>query len=268
MFVTLRVSLERHGNHELSDRPMRELSMRSHTCQPPTLASVALAFAMTAIPCAVTAQEHAAQEEIIVKATSLGRSATGAETRTVSTKRLVSYAGLSLTTPSGVQVFKTRIRDAATSGCSELDQKYQIAAEGDTTQKCIDDAVASAMADAQKAIDAAEQRGPAYVAPPPGIQTREGITVEAARGDRGEKTQVVTAKRVVSYTDISLATASGEKVLDTRIRDAAYSACTELEQKYPVAAEGDTKRKCIDKAIEGAMPDMRKAIDAAKRASR
>lgn len=237
--------------------------MDSLISYPRTLASVTLAFAMGAATGAATAQE-----EITVEATSLGRSTTGAEIRTVSTTRMVSYAGLSLTTPSGVQVFKTRIRDAATSACGELDQKYPVAAEGYTTQRCIDEAVAGAMVQAQKAIDAAEQRGPAYVAPPPGIQTREGITVEAVRGDRGERTQVVTAKRVVSYADISLATASGEKVLDTRIRDAAHSACTELAQKYPVAAEGDTTRKCIDNAIEGAMPDARKAIDAAKRASR
>jgi UrcA family protein len=153
-----------------------------------------------------------------------------------------------------------------------LERKYPIPAEGDTTRKCIDDAVAGAMVDARKAVDAAKQGAPAsYVAAVPAIQKGEGVTVEAVRGGRrsdlGAPIETVRTTRVVSYADISLTTQSGTAVLETRIRDAARSACTELEQKYPIAAEGDTPKKCFDDAVAKAMADAGKAVDSAKYAS-
>lgn len=98
----------------------------------------------------------------------------------------------------------------------------------------------------------------------------EEITVEAARPGRsaiGAPINTVTTRRVVNYADVSLTTASGVKVLENRIHEAARSACAELEQKYPVAAEGDTTQKCIEKSVEGPMVNARKAVDAAKVAS-
>jgi UrcA family protein len=98
-------------------------------------------------------------------------------------------------------------------------------------------------------------------------QESGGIVVEATRPSRSSTTGApiknVTAQRVVSYSDISLTTASGVKVLETRIRDAARSACGELEAQYPVPAQGDSTQKCVDQAIEGAMVDAHKRIDAA-----
>lgn len=220
------------------------------------------------------AQEEAIQktEGIVVEAGRPGRSSLGAPINTVTTKRVVSYADISLTTDSGVAVLETRIRDAARAACTELDQRFPVAAEGDSTEKCLNAAVDGAMADARKAIDTARQNSSVpYQAAVPAIQAREEIIVESVRPGRHSSTGApvmnVTATRVVSYADVSLTTASGMKVLENRIQEAAKSACLELEQKYPVAAEGDTTRKCIDNAVDGAMVEARKAIDAAKVAS-
>ncbi|MET0660125.1 MAG: UrcA family protein [Steroidobacteraceae bacterium] len=243
--------------------------MHSNSSTFRTLVSAVLATATSVATYSALAQE---KTEITVEATREGPSrspTTGAPINTVMTKRVVTYADVSLTTPSGVSVLETRIRDAASSACAELDQKYPVTAAGDSTQRCYNAAVESAMVDARRAIDAAKQRGPAYTAPAPGIQVRDEITVEAAREGPSRSTlgapiETVTAKRVVSYADVSLTTSSGVTVLQTRIRDAANAACTELEQKYPVPAAGETSKKCVDDAVEGAMVDARKAIDAAK----
>ena len=93
------------------------------------------------------------------------------------------------------------------------------------------------------------------------------ITVEAARAGRsriGAPITTATTKRVVSYADVSLTTEAGVKVIETRIRDAAKSACNELDLKYPVAAEGENANKCFNDAVSSAMADVQRRIDAAK----
>lgn len=96
----------------------------------------------------------------------------------------------------------------------------------------------------------------------------EEVTVKAIREEPAGRTTSgapivnVTAERRVSFADISLTTDSGVKVMETRIRDAARSACNELEQKYPVSAG---PQDCYDKAVAAAMADAQRAIDAAKR---
>jgi UrcA family protein len=118
-----------------------------------TLVSAALAVATGIATYTAIAQEPGT---IVVEAALPSRSATtGAPIKTVTTQRVVSYADISLTTESGVKVLETRIRDAATSACAELDKKYPLPAQGDTTQKCVDNAVQGAMVDAHKRIDAA-----------------------------------------------------------------------------------------------------------------
>jgi UrcA family protein len=244
--------------------------MRSNIFSLRTLISAALSVATGIATYTANAQQP---EGITVEAARPGRSAIGAPINTVTTKRVVSYSDVSLTTPSGVHVLETRIRDAANAACAELVQKYPIAAEGESPEKCVNNAVDGAMVDARKVIDAANQKAPgAYAAAAvPAIQAREEIVVEAVSPGRpsaiGAPINTVTAKRTVSYGDISLTTASGVKVLENRIQEAAKSACTELEQKYPVAAEGDTTKKCIDNAVAGGMANARTAIDAAKVAS-
>lgn len=245
--------------------------MRSNVLGLRTLLIAALAASSGIATYTASAQQTAPPEigEITVEGARPGRSAIGAPINVVTNKRAVSYADISLTTPSGVKVLENRIRDAAKAACDELDRKYPVTAEN--SGNCFNNAVAGAMADARVAIESARRRAPdSYTAAIPAIQALEEVVVEGVSGRRstsGAPIKDVMATRVVSFGDVSLTTASGVTVLENRIREAARSACNELEQKYPIAAEGDTTRKCIDNAVDSAMVVARRAVDAAKLAS-
>lgn len=238
-----------------------------------SLTALALVAASVATTYSLAAPQK--QEEVVVEAQLPGRSSTGAPIHDVSTQRVVNFADISLTTPSGRAVLETRIRDAARSACSELEQKYPVAAAGESPANCYNEAVDDAIAEARKAIAAADQKSPgaygAAAAAVPAIQAGEEVTVEAVRGSgyssAGAELKEVTAKRTVKYGDISLTTQSGVTVFETRIRDAAKSACTELEHKFPVGAPGESLSKCIGDAVQRAMADANKAIDSARVAS-
>jgi UrcA family protein len=69
----------------------------------------------------------------------------------------VSYSDLNLATHSGAVELEKRIKDSATKACQQLAKLYPETAEGDTP--CVQGAVNSAMAQANKAIAAAEKAG-------------------------------------------------------------------------------------------------------------
>jgi UrcA family protein len=97
-----------------------------------------------------------------------------------------------------------------------------------------------------------------------GEVTVRGVREEpAGHTAHGVPIIIATQEQRVSFADISLTTDSGVKVLETRVRDAARSICDSLEAKYPVAAAGE--KDCYKTAVESAMVDAHKAIDAAKR---
>ena len=66
----------------------------------------------------------------------------------------------------------------------------------------------------------------------------------------------------VSYVDLDLATQSGADTLKGRVREAAKSACTDLDRLYPLTAPD---RHCARKAEDGAMSQVNAAIAAAQR---
>jgi UrcA family protein len=69
----------------------------------------------------------------------------------------VSYSDLNLGTHSGAVELEKRIKDSATKACQQLAKLYPETTEGDTP--CVQGAVKSAMAQANKAIAAAEKAG-------------------------------------------------------------------------------------------------------------
>ena len=93
------------------------------------------------------------------------------------------------------------------------------------------------------------------------------VTVQAERptakvvGRTGIGAPVVLASvdYRVSYSDLDLSIASNAKVLNTRVQDAARSACADLERLYP-----DGNSECSRKAVERAMPQVHSAIAAAE----
>lgn len=66
----------------------------------------------------------------------------------------------------------------------------------------------------------------------------------------------------VSYVDLDLSTQSGADTLKGRVREAAKSACTDLDRLYPLAAPD---RHCARKAEDAAMSQVDAAIAAAQR---
>lgn len=105
----------------------------------------------------------------------------------------------------------------------------------------------------------------AALAQPLEVITVEGVReLPAGRSTRGYPINEITIRSRVSYADLDLTSQWGALQLENRIRDAAKSACGEIEVKFPV--EGSTDAKCIKDAVDAAMVDARKAIDAKRSA--
>ena len=100
-------------------------------------------------------------------------------------------------------------------------------------------------------------------------QPMEVVTVEAARSTtvgqtmHGVPIDEVTIRSRVSYADLDLTTAAGALELENRIRATAESSCKKLDVKFP--AEGSSEATCIKEAVEAAMLEARKVIDAKRK---
>jgi UrcA family protein len=77
------------------------------------------------------------------------------------------------------------------------------------------------------------------------------------RSARGFGDDVVTATRVVSYRDLDLTTTYGVDTLTERVRRAARSACSELDNTY---GSDDSGRPCVRGAVADAMSQVHGAI--------
>jgi UrcA family protein len=101
-------------------------------------------------------------------------------------------------------------------------------------------------------------------------QPMEVITVEAARATKvgqssyGVPIREVTIQSRVSYADLDLTSATGALELENRIKATAKSACEQIKVEIP--AEGSSEAACIKDAVDGAMKEAHKVIDA-KRAA-
>ena len=100
-------------------------------------------------------------------------------------------------------------------------------------------------------------------------QPLEVVTVEAARATtvgqtmHGVPIDEITIRSRVSYADLDLTTASGALELENRIRATAESSCKKLDVKFP--AEGSSEAACVKNAVEAAMQEARKVIDAKRK---
>lgn len=100
-------------------------------------------------------------------------------------------------------------------------------------------------------------------------QPMEVVTVEAARSTtvgqtmHGVPIDEITIRSRVSYSDLDLTTASGAQELENRIRATAESSCRKIDVQFP--AEGSSEATCIKNAVEAAMQEARKVIDARRK---
>jgi UrcA family protein len=100
-------------------------------------------------------------------------------------------------------------------------------------------------------------------------QPLEVVTVEAARATtvgqtmHGVPIDEITIRSRVSYADLDLTTASGALELENRIRATAESSCRKIDVQFP--AEGSSEAACIKNAVEAAMQEARRVIDAKRK---
>ena len=100
-------------------------------------------------------------------------------------------------------------------------------------------------------------------------QPLEVVTVEAARATtvgqtiHGVPIEEITIRSRVSYADLDLASASGAVELENRIRATAESSCRKIKVEFP--AEGSSEAACIKNAVDSAMQEARKVIDAKRK---
>ena len=100
-------------------------------------------------------------------------------------------------------------------------------------------------------------------------QPLEVVTVEAARATKvgqtvhGVPIDEITIRSRVSYADLDLTTAAGALELENRIRATAESNCRKIKVEFP--AEGSSEASCIKDAVDGAMQEARKVIDAKRK---
>jgi UrcA family protein len=100
-------------------------------------------------------------------------------------------------------------------------------------------------------------------------QSMEVVTVEAARATtvgqtmHGVPIDEITIRSRVSYADLDLTTASGALELENRIRATAESSCKKLDVKFP--AEGSSEAACVKNAVEAALLEARKIIEAKRK---
>jgi UrcA family protein len=91
----------------------------------------------------------------VEKTTQVG--AMGNKVQAMSIEYKVSYADLNLGTHSGAVELERRIKESATKACDQLAKLYPETTEGNPP--CVEGAVKNAMAQAKRAISAAEATG-------------------------------------------------------------------------------------------------------------
>jgi len=85
----------------------------------------------------------------------------------------------------------------------------------------------------------------------------------------GEPIQTVQITRQVSFADLDLSTSAGTKELEKRMNAAAETVCKDIQNLYPEGAFGSGAKgfrvdSCVKSAVDGAMPQMKVAIAAAR----
>jgi UrcA family protein len=82
----------------------------------------------------------------------------------------------------------------------------------------------------------------------------------------GASDEVISISQRVSYADLNLATASGSREMEARVRNTARTLCEKLDQNYPLS--GTSAETCVKNAVSKGMADVRIAIEAAEKKAR
>jgi len=93
--------------------------------------------------------------------------------------------------------------------------------------------------------------------------TLTACTQYAWRAGPGSASAEITIRSRVSYADLDLTSATGALELENRIRATAESSCRKIDVEFP--AEGSSEAACIKNAVDNAMQEARKVIDARRK---
>ena len=96
----------------------------------------------------------------------------------------------------------------------------------------------------------------------------QGVPVVTSDGwsRTGIQNQQVQLSQNVSYSDLNLATPSGESELKARVHNVADAICDRLGQSDELRAAMDATAhhiQCVNRAVDDAMPHIRQAIASA-----
>ena len=82
----------------------------------------------------------------------------------------------------------------------------------------------------------------------------------------GASDEIISISQRVSYADLNLATTSGSREMEARVRNTAKALCEKLEQTYPLS--GTTAQTCIRNTVDKGMADVRTATAKAEKNAR
>jgi UrcA family protein len=82
----------------------------------------------------------------------------------------------------------------------------------------------------------------------------------------GASDEVISISQRVSYADLNLATASGSREMEARVRNTAKALCEKLEREYPLS--GTTTQSCVRNTVSKGLADVRTATAEAEKKAR
>ena len=82
----------------------------------------------------------------------------------------------------------------------------------------------------------------------------------------GASDEVISVSQRVSYADLNLATTSGSREMESRVRNTAKALCEKLERTYPLS--GTTAETCVRNTVDKGMADVRTATAKAEKNAR
>ena len=94
------------------------------------------------------------------------------------------------------------------------------------------------------------------------IKAKRPTVKVIGRGDLGQPIKLIELSYHVQYGDLNLATSKGDATLKKRVREAARSACNDLDKMYPLSSPD---QRCSLDAEDRAMPQVKHAIQVAMR---
>lgn len=124
-------------------------------------------------------------------------------------------------------------------------------------------ALGSALALPSFAQENADPFGPKIMEEVIVIAPRTVRREEIDRTSGGARVEEITLTRRVSYADLDLTLHADVQELERRVSAMAEESCGKIAELFPMVDPEPSHEQCIERAVAGAMSQVRTAIDAA-----